>query len=93
MKPINEQNCPLCDSSAKFVGVDFGRKRKFYCDNCKVFVIHHDSREDIAKLPKLKREEISKASNACSNNTVLLIWDAQDITTIKYRCEPESNWS
>jgi transposase-like protein len=97
-KPImdlieQKQNCPLCEHSAKFIGIDSGRKKKFYCTNCKVFVTHKDSVEDIAKLPKTIREAISKASNQCANDMVLLILDAQDVRKVNWHCEPESNWS
>jgi len=93
LKTTFKTRCPLCDGDAKFLPVSFGRKKKFYCNDCKVFVIHHDSAEDVAKLPKTIREAISKASNQCANDMVLLILDAQGVRKVNWHCEPESNWS
>lgn len=92
-KKPSKIKCPLCDHDAEFIPINLARKKKFYCKLCKVFVIHHDSAEDVRNLPKTIREEISKASNECGNDMVLLILDAQDRTKVTWHCEPESNWS
>jgi len=88
----NKQNCPLCERPARFIGVDFGRKKKFSCPNCKVFVISPDTEKNLSKLSRKQKDELSKKSSQCDNETILLIWLAEDTKEITSECEPESNW-
>lgn len=96
-KPImdlieQKQNCPLCQHSAKFIGIEHGRKKKFSCLNCKVFVISPATEKDLSKLSRKQKDELSKKSSQCDNKTILLIWLAEDTKEITSKCEPESNW-
>lgn len=90
---IHNQKCPLCERLAKFIVIDSGRRKKFNCPKCKVFVVHKDSIEQISKFPKTIREKISKESTQCPNDMVLLIYTEETTKEIKRRCEPECNWS
>jgi hypothetical protein len=88
---LPKQNCPLCDRVVEFVGIDFGRKKKFNCPHCSVYKISIASEEAITKLSKEQKEIISKAAAQCRPQTMLLIWTDQDTKQIKYDCVPEND--
>lgn len=87
-----EQSCPLCNQNAKYINVDFGRKKRFACPQCKCFVISPDTEKLIIKTSEKHRGKISEASSTTRPETILLIWKQTDDQTIRYREEPKSNW-
>lgn len=92
LKVTYKQKCPLCGEPANFIFVDNGRSKRFSCNNCKVFVIYKDSVKDLAKQPKIIRDHISKKSNQCPNDMVLLIYTEDGTKEFTGRCESENNW-
>ncbi len=87
------QKCPLCANDAEFGGIDFGRKKKFGCAHCGVFVISPSTEETIAGVGQNQKQMISEASRQCESGTVLLIYRDESTNSIEWRCESEQKWS
>jgi len=90
-----EQKCPLCKQVAKYIGVDFGRKKYFKCPNCKDFVIPLSVEEIVAGLKQEIREDFSRKSSALKSDSVLLIWSTEsvgDFSELKAEEQPRDRW-
>ena len=91
MSDITKQDCPICGTPAGFRPIDHGRKKKFECQRCKVFIISPSCEKNISKLFKSEKEKLSKASAQCTEKTILLIITT-DRQTIGHRCVQSSDW-
>lgn len=67
MSYIFDAACPLCGSSAKFKGLDYGRHKHFQCPVCVEFIIDDSSENRLKTMEQEFRDKHSahaKGSNA-----------------------------
>jgi hypothetical protein len=92
MIPIKEK-CPLCNQEAEYTPEDFGRSKMYSCKKCEIFVIAIDLLDNLAGLPQKDREKLSKLSNGCTDENLLLISVEEGTKTFEGLCRPKNNWS
>jgi glycyl-tRNA synthetase (class II) len=100
---VHKQECPLCKGPAEFVPCKGkgGQYKRFFCKKCKAFVMSLDTEKDILKSRQKDKDELSKQSSACNDDTILHICSVTELISIEplierktiKRCpEPKSNW-
>ena len=73
MKPLRDQQCPLCQRAAQFRFADFENQKHFYCVDCTEYRISTRAELRLAEsIPEWRRQFAEKARQA-KENTVWVI--------------------
>ena len=73
MEKLIEAICPLCSSEATYIGVDYGRRKSFSCQNCSSFQISLGAEKRLAKAPKSWKDACSQKAKNTPDGKLLLI--------------------
>ncbi len=73
MKPLLDQDCPLCRRTAKFRFADFGNRKHFLCDHCIEFQISTGAEKRLAASISEWRTQYSEMAKRAKDDHVLAI--------------------
>lgn len=73
MRPIEDQECPLCQKPAKFQLVDYKDTKHFRCDHCTEFLISIAAENRLAHSVPEWRIQFSERARHAPQDAVLVI--------------------
>ncbi len=73
MRPIQQQDCPLCSTPAEYQFIDHDECKFFRCKNCVAFVISRRAEKRLAISPRQWRAQFSEQAKNSDCNVVLHI--------------------
>ena len=71
MTTPQDQDCPLCQTPAKFKFVDSGNRKLFFCTHCTQFLITLRAEERISNGPQQWQDEYSETAKRSNDETIL----------------------
>lgn len=86
---MNKQNCPLCNLESEFIVHDHGKRKKFYCPNCKVFIITDTAERKLNTSMSAHKSAISEKCRILTDEYLMHIFVPSIETDIPLECQPE----
>lgn len=73
MRPIQQQDCPLCLAPAEYQLIDYDERKYFRCKNCVEFVISRPAEKRLAESIPRWRTQFSEQAKKSDDERILHI--------------------